>query len=49
MVAEARETSEHNTVAYNMGRSAPHAERLLFAVTDGARQTWTRARSRARC
>jgi hypothetical protein len=32
--ADAREISEQNTVAYNMGRSAPYAERLLFDVPD---------------
>jgi hypothetical protein len=32
---EARETSTHNTVAYNIGRNAPYAERLLFEVPDG--------------
>jgi hypothetical protein len=34
-VAGARRTSEQNTVAYNLGRDAPYAERLLFAVPDG--------------
>ncbi|MDQ3879946.1 MAG: hypothetical protein M3295_02545, partial [Chloroflexota bacterium] len=34
-VEEARETSEQNTVAYNLGRNAPYAERLLFDVPDG--------------
>src|ERR671932_1897065 len=34
-VAEARHTSEQNTVAYNLGRDAPYAERLLFDVPDG--------------
>ena len=34
-VDEARETSSQHTVAYNMGRSAPYAERLLFEVPDG--------------
>jgi hypothetical protein len=29
---QARETSEQNTVAYNLGREAPYAERLLFEV-----------------
>ena len=32
---EARETSEQNTVAYNLGRNAPYAERLLFEVPQG--------------
>ena len=32
---EARETSEQNTVAYNLGRNAPYAERLLFGVPEG--------------
>ncbi len=31
-VGEAREISTQNTVAYNLGRSAPYAERLLFDV-----------------
>lgn len=34
-VEEARRTSEQNTVAYNLGRDAPYAERLLFDVPDG--------------
>ena len=34
-VEEARETSAQQTVAYNMGRSAPYAERLLFEVPQG--------------
>ena len=34
-VEEARQTSSQNTVAYNMGRSAPYAERLLFEVPTG--------------
>jgi hypothetical protein len=34
-VEEARQTSSQNTVAYNMGRSAPYAERLLFDVPQG--------------
>jgi hypothetical protein len=34
-VAEARHTSEQNTVAYNGGREAPYAERLLFEVPEG--------------
>src|SRR5829696_6767712 len=34
-VAEARHTSEQNTVAYNGGRAAPYAERLLFDVPRG--------------
>ena len=32
---EARETSVQNTVAYNIGRKAPYAERLLFEVPQG--------------
>jgi hypothetical protein len=32
---EAREISTHNTVAYNIGRNAPYAERLLFEVPQG--------------
>jgi hypothetical protein len=31
----ARQTSEQNTVAYNLGRDAPYAERLLFEVPHG--------------
>ena len=34
-VEDARETSTQSTVAYNMGRSAPYAERLLFEVPRG--------------
>jgi hypothetical protein len=34
-VQEARHTSEQNTVAYNAGRAAPYAERLLFEVPQG--------------
>jgi hypothetical protein len=34
-VQDARETSTQNTVAYNMGRAAPYAERLLFEVPRG--------------
>jgi hypothetical protein len=34
-VEDARETSTQNTVAYNMGRAAPYAERLLFEVPQG--------------
>jgi hypothetical protein len=29
---EARTTAQESTVAYNLGRSAPYAERLLFEV-----------------
>jgi hypothetical protein len=32
---DARRTSEQNTVAYNLGRDAPYAERLLFHVPEG--------------
>jgi hypothetical protein len=32
---EAREISEQNTVAYNLGRDAPYAERLLFELPRG--------------
>lgn len=32
---EAREVSTQNTVAYNIGRNAPYAERLLFEVPQG--------------
>jgi hypothetical protein len=31
-VEDARQTSTENTVAYNLGRNAPYAERLLFDV-----------------
>jgi hypothetical protein len=31
----ARRISQENTVAYNLGRDAPYAERLLFEVPDG--------------
>lgn len=34
-VEEARETSSQHTVAYNLGRSAPYAERLQFEVPNG--------------
>src|SRR5215218_7123660 len=34
-VEEARHTSEQSTVAYNAGREAPYAERLLFEVPQG--------------
>jgi hypothetical protein len=34
-VKEAREISTQNTVAYNLGRSAPYAERLLFEIPKG--------------
>jgi hypothetical protein len=34
-VKEARQGSEQNTVAYNLGRDAPYAERLLFEVPHG--------------
>jgi hypothetical protein len=34
-VEEARHTSEQSTVAYNGGRAAPYAERLLFEVPQG--------------
>jgi hypothetical protein len=34
-VEEARHTSEQSTVAYNAGRAAPYAERLLFEVPQG--------------
>jgi hypothetical protein len=34
-VEQARHTSEQNTVAYNAGRSAPYAERLLFEIPQG--------------
>lgn len=33
-VEEARKTSEENTVAYNLGRNAPYAERLLFELPE---------------
>jgi hypothetical protein len=34
-VEEARHISEQSTVAYNLGREAPYAERLLFEVPEG--------------
>jgi hypothetical protein len=34
-VEDARETSSQHTVAYNLGRSAPYAERLQFEVPEG--------------
>ena len=34
-VDDARETAAQNTVAYNLGRAAPYAERLLFEVPQG--------------
>src|ERR1043165_747531 len=34
-VEEARKLSAENTVAYNLGRSAPYAERLLFDIPQG--------------
>ncbi len=34
-VEDARETSSQHTVAYNLGRSAPYAERLLFQLPEG--------------
>jgi hypothetical protein len=34
-VAEARHTSEQNTVAYSLGRNAPYAERILFEPQTG--------------
>jgi len=34
-VEDARKTSVESTVAYNLGRSAPYAERLLFEVPQG--------------
>ncbi|MFL6244516.1 MAG: hypothetical protein ACJ74H_00710 [Thermoanaerobaculia bacterium] len=33
-VEEAREISTQNTVAYNMGRDAPYAERILFEIPE---------------
>lgn len=37
-VEEARETATENTVAYNLGRSAPYAERILFELPHGGTQ-----------
>ena len=34
-VEDARKTAVESTVAYNMGRSAPYAERMLFEVPQG--------------
>ena len=35
---QARHVSEQSTVAYNMGRNAPYAERLLFDIPQGRTQ-----------
>jgi hypothetical protein len=37
-VEDARQVSTENTVAYNLGRLAPYAERLLFELPDGGTQ-----------
>ena len=37
-VEDAREISTQNTVAYNLGRAAPYAERLLFEVPEDGTQ-----------
>src|SRR3954464_6298426 len=37
-VEKARQTAVESTVAYNLGRSAPYAERLLFKVPKGGTQ-----------
>lgn len=37
-VESARHTSEENTVAYNLGRDAPYAERILFELPEGGTQ-----------
>jgi hypothetical protein len=34
-VEEARKISQESTVAYNLGRSAPYAERILFEIPQG--------------
>jgi hypothetical protein len=48
-VQEARHTSEQSTVAYNAGRAALYAERLLFEVPKAAPRTLTRATWPGRC
>ena len=40
---EAREISQQNTVAYNMGRAAPYAERILFEVPQGGTEDLDRS------
>jgi hypothetical protein len=35
-VADARRISQENTVAYNLGRDVPYAERLLFDIPQGS-------------
>ena len=42
-VEEAREISTQNTVAYNLGRAAPYAERLLFEVPQGGTEDLDRS------
>jgi hypothetical protein len=42
-VDEAREISAQNTVAYNVGRAAPYAERLLFDVPQGGTEDLDRS------
>jgi hypothetical protein len=42
-VEDARATAVENTVAYNLGRSAPYAERLLFDVPDGGTEDTDRS------
>lgn len=34
-VEDARKTAVKSTVAYNLGRSAPYAERILFEIPQG--------------
>jgi len=42
-VADARHTSEQNTVAYNLGRDAAYAERLLFEAPEGSTEDQDRS------
>jgi hypothetical protein len=42
-VEDARHTSEQSTVAWNLGRSAPYAERLLFEVPEGGTEDLDRS------
>jgi len=42
-VEEARKTAAENTIAYNLGRSAPYAEELLFVPSAARQRTSTTA------
>jgi hypothetical protein len=48
-VEGARHTSEQSTVAYNVGREAPYAERLLFAVPEGGTEDLDHSHLAGRC